>query len=115
MHQNMDIERRVFESMFSVHDHSALQFDEMLHLINNFRIQTYDGSVLDTVLLNEKAMINTRALQPHVHVQKEPDQHLRPDTVGERADAPRRRAHALRRCLAPAVCKQSLAAACDVQ
>ena len=57
MRQNMDIERRVFESMFSVHDRSALQFDEMLHLINNFRIQAYDGPVLDTVRLNDKAML----------------------------------------------------------
>jgi hypothetical protein len=55
--ENMDIERRVFEGMFSAQDRSALQFDEMLHLINNFRIQAYDGPVLDTVRLNEKAML----------------------------------------------------------
>ncbi len=57
MRENMDIERRVFEGMFSVHDRSALQFEEMLHLINNFRIQAYDGPVLDTLRLNEKAML----------------------------------------------------------
>jgi hypothetical protein len=57
MRENMDIERRVFEGMFSVHDRSALQFEEMLHLINNFRIQVYDGPVLDTLRLNEKAML----------------------------------------------------------
>jgi hypothetical protein len=57
MREHMDIERRVFERMFSVHDRNALQFDEMLHLINNFRIQAYDGPVLDTVRLNEKAML----------------------------------------------------------
>ena len=57
MRENMHIERRVFERIFSVHDRSALQFDEMLHLINNFRIQAYDGPVLDTLRLNEKAML----------------------------------------------------------
>ena len=57
LRQNLDIERHVFEKMFSVHDRSALQFDEMLHLINNFRIQAYDGPVLDTLRLNEKAML----------------------------------------------------------
>lgn len=57
MRENMDIERRVFEQIFSVHDRSALQFDEMLNLINNFRIQAYDGPVLDTARLNEKAML----------------------------------------------------------
>ena len=57
MRENMDIERLVFERIFSVHDRSALQFDEMLQLINNFRIQAYDGPVLDTVRINEKAML----------------------------------------------------------
>ena len=57
MRQNMDIERRFFEVMFSAHDRSALQFDEMLHLINNFRIQAYDGPLIDTLRLNEKAML----------------------------------------------------------
>ena len=55
--RNMHMENDIFEKMFSMHKTSALQFDEMLSLINTFRIQAYDERLLDTARLNEKAMI----------------------------------------------------------
>jgi len=55
--KNMDMEQRVFEKIFSLHNRSALQFGEMLCLINTFRIQAYDDGVLDMSRLNEKAML----------------------------------------------------------
>ena len=55
--RNMHMENDIFEKMFRTQKSSALQFDEMLCLINNFRIQAYDKRFLDTVRLNEKAML----------------------------------------------------------
>ena len=55
--RNMHMENDIFEKMFRTQKNSALQFDEMLCLINNFRIQAYDKRFLDTVRLNEKAML----------------------------------------------------------
>jgi hypothetical protein len=55
--RNMHMENEIFEKMFRTQKNSALQFDEMLCLINNFRIQAYDKRFLDTVRLNEKAML----------------------------------------------------------
>jgi hypothetical protein len=55
--QNMHMEKRAFEKIFGGEHANALQFNEILCLINNFRIQAYDEACLDTVRLNEKALL----------------------------------------------------------
>ena len=55
--KNMQMEQHVFQKLFSLNSNGALQFEEMLCLINTFRIQAFDDGMLDTMRLNEKAML----------------------------------------------------------
>ena len=56
--QNMCMEYHIFKKIFSIDKKNNLQFDEILCLINNFRVQAYDDNLLDTTRLNDKALFS---------------------------------------------------------